>query len=458
MSTDVKETASDARAAPGPIGEGSNVVLGRNGVPLYARTGSGTDFRTYEVHQRERVGDSTEKIKPVQLISPDFAADPYPLLEILRENYPCYRDWLGNSYWISRYNDVTSIFTDDANFETRSKRWFYGIEDFGRDLRGELPVLIAQANQIDTFAPKIAEEIIAGFKADGGVDLATEFAARLPLELLARTLDLPEGDFPTFVERYWRMQRGYDWDPKAQAAGLQAISEMTDYFRPLLEARRGAPGEDMLSAIAALELEGGPTTAEDVVATLLEGDHQTLHGALANMWFLLLTHPDELAHVKQERRMLKFAYFETLRHSTPVLAAKRFARQEVERFGKLIPEGGLLICSAAAANRDPRIYADPDKFIVGRKDLCQREPRGQYRADGLPAGIAFGPGQPSKHPAVPEDRPRSLYAITRDTAELASEMLLDELPDLQLKKGAKPTLRSLRLGEMHTCWSLPVTF
>lgn len=458
MSANLDEKTPQGRAAPGPIDQGQNVVVGRNGVPLYVRTGDGSDFRTYEVHQRERVGESTEKIKPVQLISPDFTADPYPLLEILRENYPCYRDWLGNSYWISRYNDVTSIFTDDANFETRSKRWFYGIEDDSRDLRGELPVLVAQANGIESFAPKVAEEIIAGFKADGAVDLATEFAARFPLELLARALDLPEGDFPSFVERYWRMQRGYDWDPKAQALGLQAISELADYFRPLLEARRAAPGDDMISAIAALELEGGPTTAEDVVATLLEGDHETLHGALANMWFLLLTHPDQLDYVKGERRMLKFAYLETLRHSAPVLSAKRFARQEVERFGKLIPEGGLMICSAAAANRDPRIYTDPDKFIVGRKDLCQREPRGQYRADGLPAGIAFGLGQPSKHPAVPEDRPRSLYAINRETAVLASEMLLDALPNLQLEKGAKPTLRSLRLGEMHTCWSLPVRF
>ncbi len=458
MSTNVDETVSEARAAPGPIGKGPNVVLGRNGVPLYARTGTGADYRTYEVHQRERVGESTEKIKPVQLISPEFAADPYPLLEILRENYPCYRDWLGNAYWISRYNDVTSIFSDNANFETRSKRWFYGIEDRGRDLRAELPVLEAQERRIDSFAPKAVEEIVAGFEGGGTVDLATEFAARIPLELLARVLDLPEGDFPAFVERYWRMQRGYNWDPKAHAAGLQAIAELTDYFRPLVEARRAAPGDDMVSAIAALELEGGPTTAEDVVATLLEADHETLHGALANMWCLLLTQPDQLEVVKQERRMLKFAYLETLRHSAPVLAAKRFARHEVERFGKLIPEGGLLICSAAAANRDPRIYKDPDKFIVGRKDLCQREPRGQYRADGLPAGLAFGLGQLSKHPSLPEDRPRSLYAITRDTAELASKILLDALPSLQLKKGAKPTLRSLRLGEMHTCWSLPVTF
>ena len=153
--------------------------------------------------------------------------------------------------------------------------------------------------------------------------------------------------------------------------------------------------------------------------------------------------------------MAKFAFLEALRHSAPVLSARRFALHEVERFGKLIPEGGMLICSAGAANRDPRQYKEPEKFIVGRKDLCQREPRGQYRADGLPAGIAFGLGKPSKHPAVPEDRPRSLYAITRDTATTALNVLLDSFPDLQLKAGVKPELRSLRLWDTHTCWDLP---
>jgi len=161
------------------------------------------------------------------------------------------------------------------------------------------------------------------------------------------------------------------------------------------------------------------------VVTLLERDHETLHGGLANLWHLLLAHPNQLDHVKRERRMLKFAWLEMLRHSTPVTAAKRFARHEVERFGRLLPEGALVICSAAAANRDPRVYTEPDRFLMTRKDLCQREPRGQYRADGLPAGIAVGLGKPSKFPAVPEDRPRSLYAITMSTAVTASNVLLD---------------------------------
>jgi pulcherriminic acid synthase len=435
------------------------LVAGRNGVVVMRRPNTGGEgYRTYEIHQRERVGESTEKIKPTQLVSESYLRDPYPPLEILRENYPCYRNWSANSYWITRYNDVTSILADDANFETRPKLWYYGLEGFGRDLRGELPLLEAHARLIDDNVESVARRIVEQFSDRGAADLATEFAARLPLELLVKLLDLPEADTGSFVERYWRIQRGTSWEPIAQQAGISALNELVAYFEPLLVARRAQPAEDMISAFAGLKLEAGPATAADLVVTLLESDHQTLHGALANLWFLLLTNTDQFDAARSDIRLLKLAYLETLRHSAPVLNVERYARQEVERFGKLLPDGALLMCSAAAANRDPRIFADPEAFIVDRKDMCQREPRGQYRADGLATGIAFGLGPPSRHPAIPEDRPRSLYAITRDTAVTASRVLLESVSDVRLQSGAQPYLSSLRLGEMHTCWKLPVNF
>ncbi len=362
-------------------------------------------LRSYEVHQRERPGEATPLIRPGELRSAEYLNDPYRLLGILREHYPCYRDWSGNAYWITRYDDVTSVFQDDANYETRSKRWWYGIPDLGRDLGESLPVLVAHATGIDAHAPGLAEELIGRMTAGGDADLSADLALRFPNELLARTLDLPANDIQWFAARCEAMQRGTHANPVTEDAGRRAIGELVEYFRPLVEARRADPGPDLLSAIASIEVDGSPGSAEDVVATLLETDHDTLPGTLANLWFLLLTHPDQLEEVVAERRLVKSAYLEALRHSTPILSAPRFARHEVERFGRLLPTGALIMCSAAAANRDPRAFADPDEFLVQRKDLCQREPRGQYRADGLCSGIAFGLGKPSVHPAVPEDRP-----------------------------------------------------
>ena len=412
-------------------------------------------YRTYEVYQRERVGETTNLLKPRELIVDEILTEPHRLLTILRENYPCYRDWVGNRFWITRYDDVTSVFADEANYETRPKRWFYGRPDLGRDLWGELPVSWSWANRVDASL----DDVVARVVTDLGdtPDLATAFAARLPLELWGVVLDLPPTDLARFSERYWRMQRGWSWDAPSQLDGLAAFAELVEYFEPLMADRRGSGGDDLVSTIASLDLADGPATAADLVATILESDHETLHGGLANLWFLLLTNADQLALVKDEPRLMKFAWLETLRHAPPVVAAQRFARHEVERFGRLIPGGGLLYCSALAANRDPRAFSDPDAFLVTRKDLCQREPRGQYRADGLPSGISFGTGPPSIHPAVPKERPRSMYAITRDVAVAASSALLERHPGVGLAPGAEPALRSLRLGEMLTCWELPVT-
>ncbi len=438
------------------MAEKAEPIAGLNGVVVTKSDGDGSGYRTYEVYQRERVGESTEKIKPIQLVSDAYRVDPYPTLEVLREHYPCYRDWLGNRYWLTRYDDVTSVFADEANFETRSKLWFYGLESFGRDLRHLLAVETAIARGLDDHVGNVAAGLISNMQVDGTADLARDFAARLPLTILAETLALPESERERFYALYWQAQRGAGWQPELQRKGEAALAGMAELFDPLVSARRGGDGEDLVSVIANAELDGGPASGADVAATLLEDDHETLHGSLANLWFLLLTHPDEFEKARSDRRLMKLAYLETLRHSAPVLSAKRFARHEVERFGRLLPEGALMMCSAAAANRDPRVFEDPDRFVVDRRDMCQREPRGQYRADGLASGIAFGLGKPSKHPAVPEDRPRSRYALVRDAAVAASMALVEQCPELKLADGVEPRLSALSVGEMHTCWQLPV--
>lgn len=427
-------------------------TAGHNGVAIEKQAYSEPGYRSYEVYQRQRVGASTEKINGSELASAEYARNPLPPLTILREHYPCYRDWINNCYWITRYDDVTSIFTDEANFATRNKRWYYGLDGFGQDLTEQLPVLTAWSAATDRHAAAVATELLEALPSSG-FDFATDFAAIYPIALLARILDLPQADFDMFALHFWRMQEGVGWHGPAQVRGQASLNALVRYFEPLLQARRSGTGADLVSVVAQT---GG--SAEDLVATLLESDHQTLHGALANLWQLLLTHPEDLATIGSDRRLLKIAYLESLRHSPPVLTAERFARHEVERFGTLIPKGALLRLSALAANRDPRQFSEPDRFIADRRDLCHREARGQYRADGLPTGIAFGLGPPSKHPAVPEDRPRSTYALTRDTAVTASACVIAGLPGLRLTPGSTPTLRSLRVGEMYSCWELPVQF
>ena len=437
-------------------------LTGKNGVSLDAdaqtkvvRRLSAADqgHRTYEVYQRERVGESTEKIKPGDLLGQKFQRDPYPTLQILRENYPFYRDWQSNSYWVTRYNDVTSIFTDDANFTNRSKLSAYGLQSYGRDLNREPGVRLRAEQICDALAEPLSRSVITSFSTHSEVNLAIEFAAALAMGLVKSLFAIPSSESEQFTRLYWQMQRGVSWRGDLHHQGRHAIQAMEKLLEPLVAQRRALPEDDYLSAL--LSVDDRVTTA-DVVVSLLERDHATLHGGLANLWMLLLTHKEAFSEAVSEPRLMKLAYLEMLRHSTPVVAAERFARHEVERFGKLIPQGARVICSAAAGNRDPRIFSEPDLFVVGRRDLCQREPRGQYRADGLASGIAFGLGKPSKQPAIPADQARSDYAQIRDLAVTASMSLIQHYPQLALSPGSSPYLKSLSVGEMHTCWRLPV--
>ena len=398
-----------------------------------------------------RVNETTPLIKPRQLSSSAYLTDPFSLAAVLRENYPCYRDWPGNAFWITRYDDVTSVFVDDANYESRSRRWRLGLDDSrSTDFGAHLSIRSRVAAVADEQGEQIARGLVREMAIDATPDLAVEVCARFPVRLLRITLGLPEADEEQFARLLLRMHRGtaYGADPHVRETAGMALRSMAERLRVHM-----AHSDDLLGVIREL---GGDFN--DAVATVLELDLETLHGSLANLWSLLLTHPNDLDAVRASPRLLKFAWAETMRHSPPVPSADRFARREVERFGRLIPEGALLRCSAAGANRDPRVFAEPDTFDPTRKDLCQREPRGTYRADGLASGISFGTGAPSKHPALPEDRPRSAYAITRDLAVMVSQVILDELPAIRLGPGAVVVRRSLRLGEVHTCWSLPVNW
>ena len=102
----------------------TDAQLPNNGVRVPSPTHSDARYRSYEVYQRERLGESTELIGPGQLTAARQLTDPYPLLALLRENYPCYRDWSGNAYWLTRYDQVTSIFSDRANFHLPNRAQF----------------------------------------------------------------------------------------------------------------------------------------------------------------------------------------------------------------------------------------------------------------------------------------------------------------------------------------------
>lgn len=392
-------------------------------------------LRSYEVYQRLRVHEASPVIRPRQLWSPEFRDDPWPVLHAVREHTPCYRDWIGNAFWVTRYDDVTSVFVDDANYETRTRRWSMDLAHRGRDRRRDVAWTEAETRRIDERVEAVTAQVLDQVDRTRPVDLVRQVFAPVCLGLVAEVADIPEGDRLWFTRAMLRLGRGSAWDPRWLDDARRAFDELSHYASTVL---------------------GEAESGDDLAATWCESDHDTLVGSLANLWSLLLTHRHELEALGDDRRLWKVAWLEALRHSPPVMTTARWTRHEVERFGMLLPAGALVLCSAGAANRDPRQFADPDEFRPGRKDLCQREARGQYRADGLASVISFGTGAPSRFPAVPEDRPRSRFALVRDTAVTISRQVWAWAQQMECLGDSVPGPRSVTDGGVRVCWSLPV--
>lgn len=392
-------------------------------------------MRSYEVYQRLRVHEASPVIRPRQLWSSEFRDDPWPVLHAVREHTPCYRDWIGNAFWVTRYDDVTSVFVDDANFETRTRRWWMGLAHRGSDRGQIIAVTQAEATCWDERVVPLTEAVLHGIDRTQPLDLVRQIVAPVCFGLVAEASGIPDADRTWFVRALLRLGRGAGWDTRGVAEACDAFDELSHYGATVF---------------------GQPDAGDDLAATWCESDVETLVGSVANLWSLLLTHPDELMALGDDKRLWKVAWLEALRHSPPLMTTARWTRHEVERFGLLLPAGAMVLCSAGAAHRDPRQFADPNVFRPGRGDLCQREARGQYRADGLASAISFGTGAPSRFPALPEDRPRSRFALVRDTAVAISRTVWQWAGSMESVMDPVPGPRAVTDGGVRICWSLPV--
>jgi len=414
--------------------------------------------RSYEVYQRQTERDIPVVIPPGFSLAPEFVADPYPMLARLRDNYPCFRDWYTNTWWVTRYDDVTSLIADDASFTSRPRRLAYGADVAGQNLRDEPAVRNAFGHGMQHHAAIVAEESLHSFATSAGGDLIADYVGPFTEELLARVIGVPKAESSRFSALWRAVDEGVGWHAGRQDRGRQAMTEMGDMLAKLIAQKRLDPSDDVLSALLIWQADASDVElADHAVATLLEVDLRTLEGSLANLLCLLMIHPDQHALVREDDEMLIRAWQETMRHSPPITEAHHYTTREVERFGMLLPNGGLVVCSAAAANRDPQTFSDADSFDITRKDLAYREPRGQFRIDGLPAGVAPGLAPLSKLPARPADRPPSHYALTAEAVVAAAGVLIAEAPLFRLDTSWRPPQVTCRWpGDVRTCRQMVV--
>jgi cytochrome P450 len=375
------------------------------------------------------------------ILSPECLADPAGVWEALRETEPlAYHEGL-NAYVISRYADVERAFKDPV-FTTGNYSWqlepvhgrtILQMEGREHSIHRRLVGPAFRGGELTArFVPVMrrnTRELLDAFRRDGEVELVDAFTTRYPINVIVDMLGLPRSDHMLFHRWYTSLMAflaNLTQEPGVAAAGLRTRDELRDYLLPRIAERRADPRDDLMSVLCTAEIDGERMTEHQIksfVSLLLVAGGETTDKALASMMLNLVRHPDQMAKVRADRSLIGHALAETLRHSPPVQMIMRQPAADVELSGGTVPAGATVVCLIAAANRDPRAYADPDRFDVTRPDLDFSK---AYTAAANHTGFALG-----RHFCVGA-------LLARTEVEVAANALLDAMDDIELAEPVHP--------------------
>ncbi|MFG2319360.1 MULTISPECIES: cytochrome P450 [Streptomyces] len=394
------------------------------------------------------------------ILSPEFAENPYPAYRTMRDSAPLIRHEATQSWIVSRYEDVERVFKDrGGQFTTENYDWqiepVHGrtiLQLSGREhavRRALVAPAFRGADLQERFMPVIernSRELIDTFRHTGRADLVADYATRFPVNVIADMLGLDKADHDRFHGWYTSVIAflgNLSGDQEVAAAGARTRTEFAEYMIPVIRERRENPGDDLLSTLCAAEVDGVRMSDEDIKAfcsLLLAAGGETTDKAIAGIFANLLAHPEQLAAVREDRSLIPRAFAETLRYTPPVHMIMRQTATDVTLSGGTIPAGATVTCLIGAANRDESRYRDPDRFDIMRDDLTTTT---AFSAAADHLAFALG-----RHFCVGA-------LLAKAEVETGVGQLLDALPDLRTQEGFEVVERGVFTRGPQ---SLPVRF
>src|SRR5882672_2087 len=211
----------------------------------------------------------------------------------------------------------------------------------------------------------ICDQLVDEFKNDGRADLVKAVTFEFPTRVTAALLGLPQED----LEMFRRLSLDLISITEDIEAGLNASVELGTYFQEQLDQRRSKMTNDIIGDLVAAEIDGEKLTDEAIISflrLLLPAGLETTYRSSGNLLYLLLTHPDQLAMVRQDRSLIPIAMEEGLRVETPLTMVMRTTTEEVEIGGKTIPANTQIDLCMGSANRDESRWTDSNTFDIRR--------------------------------------------------------------------------------------------
>lgn len=378
--------------------------------------------------------------------------DPYSELARLRREEPVQRIEIPGMpgqegkpiFMVHRYEDAQQMLRDNETFSSSIIIQAFG-DVFGKHVmlgmdepeHGRHRALVSKAfsqkalvRWEDELVGTVGNELIDAFANRGNADLVKEFNFPYPTRIIAGLLGLPQEDFPQF-QRWSISLLSFTVNPER---GREASRALAEYFAPILAARRDEPRDDLISGLAAAEIDGEKLSDEEIFSflrLLLPAGVETTYRALGNLLFALLSDPDQLDAVRAERSLLPQAIEEAVRWEPPLIMITRVASRDTELGGVRIPVGCSVMPVLGAANRQDERFAEPNRFDIFRE---------------VKPNIGWGHGV---HVCLG-------MHLARLEMRVALNLLLDRLPNLRLDPAADDPY--IRGQAFRSPTSLPILF
>jgi pimeloyl-[acyl-carrier protein] synthase len=398
------------------------------------------------------------KLSLYRLLEPEILANPYPLYRRLREEDPVHWDQYLHAWVVTRYEDVQTVLTKFSAARTPTPDQ---LKEMGLpELCPISQVMVKQMLFLDqpahsrvralasyAFNPNrvavlvshiqgICDKLLDKVIERGEMDLIADMGAPLPAIVTAEMMGVPVEDHDQLKDwsaDFAEILGNFQHNPERVPKVLNAVENMTDYFRKAIEDQKKCPREGLVNALLNAEVGGDRFTEEEVIANTIVtmvGGQETTTNLIGNGILSLLRNPSETQRLRENPSIITQAVEELLRYESPSQHTGRLAPEDLVLGGKQIRKRQAVISVMAAGNRDPQRFPDPDRLDLTRPD-------NQHLAFGWGPHFCFG------------------AALARIEGRIVFSTMLRRLKDIALKPG--PLAWRTNLG-LRGLVSLPITF
>jgi cytochrome P450 len=334
--------------------------------------------------------------------------DPYPAYRRLRETAPVH--WSDeNGYWIITGFPEAELLLRDPRLSRheagrRQFGWLSGPDDppeVARAVHAWLSTVLnldppehTRLRQLmaRAFSPRavsvwqarteaVVDDVLAGLRGRERIDLVADVGYPVAETVICEVLGVPAEDHDRWKQwasglnqgaifaGTWKPGVRYPEEPLRRAQ--QSVVHWYEYFDELVRQRRASNGSDLITTLVRLEEEGDRLTETELIGTLIlliGAGHDTTANLIANGMLALLRHPGEHQRLRDDPALAAGAVEEVLRYDGSARSQPRVATADIEVAGHTIRGGELVMISVNAANRDPRRFAEPERFDITRAD------------------------------------------------------------------------------------------